>query len=58
MRQFYERFRKPILLRRDAKSSSKEQEAVMRGEGMGTVWRDGREVGTPVTYLKVDGANI
>ena len=36
-RQFYERFGKPILLSRDAKSSSKEQEAgtwwVVRGWG-------------------------
>ena len=37
-RQFYERFGKPILLSRDAKSSSKEQEAGMWlgvGEGRG-----------------------
>ena len=37
-KQFYQRFGKPIILSRDAKSSSKEQEAGMennRGEGGG-----------------------
>ena len=45
-RQFYERFGEPILLSRDAKSSSKEQEAGMWlgvGEGRGNGGGEGRK---------------
>ena len=52
-RQFYERFGKPILLSRDAKSSSKEQEAGTwwEGRGWGQCGGRGWEMETQCLYF-------